>query len=508
MDSILLKSFLPEVFLSLSILTQLIYNSKIINSARMNFPVISGEVYNQTVFILILVFFLLYSIKVEGLFSNFLFINDSGVRCIKLIITFFFISSLYILQKGFIIQQLNFIEIYSVLLLSLLSMFLIVCSLDLITFYLSVEMQALCFYILASLKRDSVFSTEAGLKYFISGSFMSSFFLLGSSFIYGCLGTLNLHDLGLILSYPLSSWSVEFQFLLFFGILCVTSTILFKLVCAPFHFWAPDVYEGSPLLSTVFFSIIPKVSILCFLFKWFSCLNNAFNVDSIALCCGVFSIFLGTFFSLRQKRLKRLLVYSSIAQVGFIVSSCSLNTFGGFSSSLFYICVYMITSLVIWGFFLSFHYNQYQFFSFYNNTVSSLFLTTFSGLYKYNIFWSVCCALSLFSIAGIPPLTGFIAKLFVLFYLIDSSYIFTSVLIILISSVSVFYYIRVIKILFFEPLVKDVSITPSHVVFLSSHDASLYSIIVLNLFLLVFIFFFPTELFLFTEFIILNFLVF
>ena len=235
MDIIILKSFLPEFFLSMAILFQLIYNIKIINIFKYNFPVVDKEVFYQTLFILISLLFIYSNLKIEGFFSNFLFINDESTRVVKIIMILTCLFILNIVLQAFSLQSLNFFEFFIIFLLSLFSLLLLISSSDLIAFYLVIEMQSLCFYILASFKRDSSFSTEAGLKYFISGAFISGIFLFGASLLYGCLGTLNFNALNLLLAFPLNLGN-EFHFLIFIGILCVTTTLLFKIACAPFHF--------------------------------------------------------------------------------------------------------------------------------------------------------------------------------------------------------------------------------------------------------------------------------
>lgn len=504
MDLVLITSFYPEIFLSFSILFQLIFNIRLIHSFKFNAPLIVTEVASQSFFILICVFFVLYRLKIEGVFSNFLFLNDESTKWTKIVLT---ISSFLIFDtivQSFEIQKLNFIEFFSLLLLALLSMFLLISSYDLISFYLTIEMQALCFYVMASFKKNSSFSTEAGLKYFLAGSFISALFLLGCSLIYGCLGTLNLHDLHLILFVPFQTSSYEFNFCILSGIFLVTATLLFKFACAPFHFWAPDVYEGSPLVSTIIFSILPKIAVLVFFIKWICCVDSAFDQYKIILFyTGIFSAIVGTFFSLNQWRLKRLLIYSSVAQVGFIVCAISLNTIGGFLSSFFFLFIYIISSILIWSFMSLLYFNQHN--SSFNNTkVNLIYLTTFIKFFYYNKFWAISILIVFFSIAGIPPLTGFLAKVLIMLELVNSENIFSCILLLVLSSVGVYYYLRIIKISFFEPFNKEKTITPFFVVYNNYSLNRIYTVLTGCLFCLLTIFFFPTELCLFSQYVVLN----
>lgn len=267
MDIIILKSFIPESFLSIAILFQLVFNIKVINNLKYNFPIIDREVFYQTLFIIVSLVFIYSNLKIEGFFSNFLFSNDESTRIVKILILLVCFFTLNTVFQSFSIQGLNFYEFFIIFLLSLFSLLLMISSSDLISFYLIIEMQSLCFYILASFKRDSSFSTEAGLKYFISGAFISGFFLFGCSILYGCLGTLNFNSLSLLFAFPFTNFDSGFSYFLTAGVLCITSTLLFKIACAPFHFWSPDVYEGSPLSSTIIFSIVPKISLFFFFIK-------------------------------------------------------------------------------------------------------------------------------------------------------------------------------------------------------------------------------------------------
>ncbi len=505
MDGIVFKSFIPEIFLSISILLQLVFNAKLINNINFNFPLINKEVLGQFFFFLFCLFFLLLNLKIQGFFPNYLFLNDEGGRVVKLFLLAFCLLSLVIISNGFVLQKLNFFEFFNVFLLSILSLFLLINSYDLISTYLIIEMQALCFYILASFRRNSSFSTEAGLKYFVSGSFISGFFLFGCSLIYGGLGTLNLNNLELLLSFELKD---NFSFLHFFvliGILFVTITLLFKISAAPFHFWSPDVYEGSPLSTTIIFSIIPKLSLFTFFVKWLSSISILFlDIKFVLIAIGICSVFLGTFFAIRQKRLKRLIIYSSIAQVGFLVAILGVQSIDAYAALYFFLIIYMISSVLIWSNVTLFYDSQNLFNIFYKKAASPLFLSGLSNLFKTNKLWSFSFVLIFFSIAGVPPLSGFLSKIFVLFGLIQSNELIGAIFLILISAISVYYYLRIVKIIYFET--KDVRSQNSQfqTVFKISNFDTICLIIAFCLFCLVFFFFYPTNLILCCQYIALN----
>ena len=505
MDITVIKSFFPEVFLSLSLLFQLVFNIRLINNLKYNYPIVDQEVFYQTLFILISMFFLYTNLKIEGYFSNFLFINDDSTRIIKMLVLITCFLTFNIVLQTFKLQKLNFFEYFVIFLISLLSLLLLISASDLISFYLVIEMQALCFYVLASFKRYSSFSAEAGLKYFISGAFISGFFLLGSSLLYFALGTLNFNALTILLSFPFSESNSTLEYITFIGIIFITSTLLFKISCAPFHFWSPDVYDGSPLSSTIIFSIIPKLSLITFFIKWLCCLNiYSSNISFMLLICGISSVFIGTFYALNQKRLKKLIIYSSIAQIGFIAIGLASNTLGGYSAIIFFLIIYLITSILVWGHFSLFYSFQQKINTFFNKTSSPLFISSLTNLFNKNKLWGFSFIIIFFSIGGIPPLTGFLAKILILFEVINSNNIIIASVLIILSSISMFYYIRMIKIMFFEPKGIDKSYEKFQIIFHNSSLDKIYLCVAFLLFLLMVSFFFPTGLLILCEYIILN----
>jgi len=504
MDIVFLKSFIPEFFLSISILSQLIWNIRLVTNLNYNYPIIEKEVFYQTIIIITGVLFLLSQLKIEGYISNFLFTNDESTKTLKIGLLIICIFILGIVQETFSLEKLNFFEFFTIFLIALLSLLLLISSSDLISFYLIIELQSLCFYILASFKRDSSFSTEAGLKYFISGAFISGFFLFGCSILYGCLGTLNLNALSLIFSFSFSNFDYELKAAILLGVIFITITLLFKIACAPFHFWSPDVYEGSPLSATVLFSIIPKVSLIHFLMKWISLISLLASVNIFLLYCGVFSTIIGTFYALSQNRLKKLIIYSSIAQIGFIVVGLSLNTLNGYIAVLFFLCIYIATSILIWSHFSLFYLFQYKTNNFFGKESSTLFLSSLTNLFSANKLWAFSFVIIFFSVGGIPPLTGFLSKIFILSEVVNNSSYLCALCLIIVSSISVFYYIRIVKVMFFEPTKLESYYEQFQTVFYYSALDSIYLIISLLLSFLIITFFIPTTLWLCCQYLVLS----
>ncbi len=503
MDIITLKSFTPEIFFSVAIICQLLYNVRIVNNLKYNFPIVSKEIFFQTLFILVCLMYLYANLKLEGFLTNSLVINDGGTKASKIIVLLLSIASIFFVHESFRFQKINFFEFYVILNLAIFSLLLMISVTDLLLFYLVMEMQALCFYVLAAINRNSTFSVEAGLKYFISGSFISGCYLLGCSFIYGTLGTTNLHDIFLLTAAPISNADLVPAPLFYIGVMLVTFTFLFKVACAPFHFWAPDVYDGAPIGSTLIFSVLPKFPVFFFFIKWISSLNSHFvDIYYLLLISGVFSTVVGTFFAFNQTRLKRLVIYSSIAQTGFLVAGLSLNTLFSITSVYFFLLVYLITSILIWGFLIIFYSSNSKIASF-QRKENSFYLTSLTNFHKINSFWAFSIVVILFSIAGIPPFGGFLTKMLILDALVSSDKIVLSsaIVLIIISAISVYYYIRLIKIIFFEPNETDFNASKSRgqnkingfkVLFYNNDLDNMYFIFTILLVLLILFFFSPS----------------
>jgi len=343
-------------------------------------------------------------------------------------------------------------------------------SYDLFIIYLALELQNLCFYVLASIKRYSSFSTEAGLKYFLLGAFSSSLFLFGVSIIYGIFGTLNLFDIAFIIEF----YEV-YSSLLFISVFFLLSGLIFKLGGAPFHWWIPDVYSGSPTVVTMFFSLMPKLVYVFIFFKLFF-LFFIFDynfINFLFIIVGLSSLIVGIVNAMYQYRLKRFLAYSAIANVGYLFLSFSLSSFFGFFSSIFFIISYMVTVCLIFMFLLS--YRKHEFFEF----VDSFEL---SFLSNYNIFISIFVALIFLSFAGVPPLIGFFGKFFIfLSFIVEHNFIILFIAL-LFSVISGFYYIRIIRFIFFNSVNENI--------FIFNISSVVVPFVLLSLLNLVFLFFF------------------
>lgn len=445
----LITTFLPEIALTAMTLIQILINVYQINKKENNFPIISEQAIYQT--FLILVITLILQISNENITQQSLLCMDVGCQTIKVVLLFFSLPLTLIIGRAFVIQNACFVEFFSIFLFSIVGSLLLISASDFLVAYLALEMQALSFYVLACFNRTSSFSTDAGLKYFILGSFVSGIFLMGCLFIYGTLGTLNLSQITVLLSIPLKTYSWELNEVLSSGVLLVTISLLFKLAVVPFHFWAPDVYEGAPTYSTIAISILPKIATMYFFLKVLNMIGPhcSFILDFL-IGCGCASIVVGACLAILQNRAKRFFVYSSIAQTGFFVIALGIGTYTSFHSLFVFLIIYTGSTILIWGFFVDILANQKRLSQFKLKTSKPVYLSTISNYFLKNKIASLILIGVLFSIGGMPPSGGFLAKIRVLECLVDSEFLGIAIFVIFVSSLSFFYYLRFVKIIFFE----------------------------------------------------------
>jgi len=261
----------------------------------------------------------------------------------------------------------------------------------------------------------------------------------------------------------------------------------------PFHFWSPDVYEGSPFSSTIIFSILPKIAVVYIFLKWTAIIKiyNYALID-VLFICGISSVLLGAFFSLRQKKFKRLIIFSSIAQTGFIACGLAASSvfYSGLISTFFFLIIYIITSLLVWSNLTILSDFKTKINTFKGHYFSPLYLKNLSSLFSLNKIWAFSILLIFFSLAGIPPLAGFYAKMLIIASLVEINALHGAVLLLIASTFSIFYYLKLIKLTFFENTVSQAA-DFSQVIFKTYLLEYICLTISFLLFCLFFIFFFP-----------------
>jgi NADH-quinone oxidoreductase subunit N len=340
----------------------------------------------------------------------------------------------FLLSISLLIEDLRYTYEYLILILtSILGMMLLVKSNDLIRMYLAIELQSMGMYILASYSRTK-FRTEAGLKYYVMGGFASCIQLLGIRLVYGLLGTTNYTDILNLLTRNTSRSEGIIR-----GLILILSGLVFKLGAVPFHMWLPDVYHGSPLLSTSFFAILPKLSLFIRIFRIINGLTDLNGISDRLRLLVILSIIVGTIQALHQKNLKRLLAYSGISHVGFILIGASLNMW---NASIFYLMVYMLMSVrmfrIIRELKRSGHKDYYK-------------LSSLLEMNQKQPVLRLCLSIILFSMAGIPPLRGFFSKYYLLERALYRNNIMLGLVGILGSMIATVYYIQIIQLLYFYP---------------------------------------------------------
>ena len=424
-----LNLILPEIFTSLSIMLFLIIGVFKKNSFSL--------IYNLTTISLIILLASVYNLTTvsETLLFNKSYIIDNLSNFMKIIMIVSGIFVMLISSKYLQISKLNKIE-YPVLILSaILGMMVMISSNDLIVFYMGLELQSLALYVLASFNRDNLLSTESGLKYFILSALSSGLLLYGCSLVYGFSETTNFNEI------LINSNNVEYG--LTFGIVFILVGLAFKISAVPFHMWAPDVYQGSPTSVTIFFAILPKIAALTVFirFLYVPFVNMIDQWQIIIIFISIASMTFGAVAAIGQTNLKRLVAYSSIGHMGYALAGLSTGTNDGIQSSITYISIYLVMNLALFSciFMLRIKETYYE-------KIEDL-----SGLSKNHPMLSFALMAALFSLAGIPPLAGFFAKFYIFVAVIEQSMYLLAVVGLLSTVIAAFYYLRIIKIIYFDP---------------------------------------------------------
>mgnify|MGYP005728194841 FL=1 len=419
----------PEIFLSLSIMCLLIVgvfkknSSKLIQNISLIILLITSVItLNETLGIQETLLF--NSSVVIDYLSSFMKIVTLLAAFLVLVISSNYLKTLKIFK----------IEYPILILSSVLGMMIMISSNDLIVFYMGLELQSLALYVLATFNRDQLKSSEAGLKYFVLSALSSGLLLYGCSLIYGFTGSTNFN----IIANQLNSN----EYAITFGIVFILVGLAFKISAVPFHMWAPDVYEGSPTSVTLFFTMVPKIAALTVFirFLYVPFLNLIDQWQMILIFLSIASMLFGAIAAIGQTNLKRLIAYSSIGHVGYTLAGVATGSNDGIQSSVIYISIYIIMNLGLFSCLLMMKRNNKYF-----EDIEDL-----SGLSKNHPLMSLSLLVILFSLAGIPPLAGFFAKFYIFKSVLEQSMYFLAIVGLLSTVVAAFYYLRIIKIMYFD----------------------------------------------------------
>ncbi len=336
-------------------------------------------------------------------------------------------------------------ELYSLTLFALLGQMVMISAGSLLTVYLGLELMSFALYALVAVRRDHLQSSEAAMKYFVLGSMASGVLLYGMSMVYGATGTLDLTQIAEIIG----SGQAE-RLPLVFGVVFIVTGLGFKLATAPFHMWAPDVYQGAPTSVTLIIAAAPKLAALAITLRLLidGLHGLAFDWQPMLLVLAVLSLAIGNLTAIVQTNFKRMLAYSTISHMGFVLLGLLSGVIDGethaaglaYGSSLFYMVIYVLTTLVTFGMIMLLSHRGFE-----CENIADL-----KGLNRRSPLMAAMLMLSMFSLAGIPPLAGFYAKLAVLQAVIGAGHIWLAVFAVVMSLIGAFYYLRVVKVAYFD----------------------------------------------------------
>jgi len=418
----------PEIFISLTVMFLLILGVFIKNSSNL--------IHNLSMIFLFITGILILNNPLETNITLFngSYIIDNLSSYMKALTILGGVVVLSISKKYLKISNIFLIEYPILILSSILGMMVMISSNDLIVFYVGLELQSLALYVLASFNRDQLKSSESGLKYFVLSALSSGLLLYGCSLIYGFSGSTNFN----IVAQTINST----HYGLTFGIVFILVGLAFKISAVPFHMWAPDVYEGSPTSVTLFFAIVPKIAALTVFirFLYIPFINMIDQWQTIIVFLSITSMIFGAVAAIGQKNLKRLIAYSSIGHIGYTLAGLAVGTNEGIQSSIVYISIYIVMNLGLFSCLLMMKRNNQYF-----ETIEDL-----SGLSKNHPVLSLSLLIILFSLAGIPPLAGFFAKFYIFKAVIEQSMFFLAIVGLLSTVIAAFYYLRIIKVIYFD----------------------------------------------------------
>ncbi len=364
------------------------------------------------------------------------FVVDGFARFMKILTligsTGAIILSLHVMR----VERMNRFEYPILILLATLGMLMMISANDMISLYMGLELQSLALYVVAALNRDSVRSSEAGLKYFVLGALSSGMLLYGASLVYGFTGTTSFPQIAAAINHG------ETGLGLVFGLVFIISGLAFKISAVPFHMWTPDVYEGAPTPVTAFFAAAPKVAAMAMFIRVVvgAFPNITADWQQIIVFISIASMVLGAFAAIGQTNIKRLMAYSSIGHMGFALVGLAAGTEDGVRGVIVYLAIYLVMTLGTFACILAMRGR--------NGAVENI--SDLAGLARNNPMMAFLLAMLMFSLAGIPPLAGFFAKFYVFLAAIEAGLYVLAVIGVLASVVGAYYYVRIVKIMYFD----------------------------------------------------------
>ncbi len=381
-----------------------------------------------------------------------MFVDDAMADTLKLF-TYVTVSMVLVYSRSYIAVRGMFNgEFFSLILFATLGMMVMISASHFLTLYLGLELLSLSLYAMVALRRDSVAATEAAMKYFVLGALASGFLLYGMSMVYGATGVLNITQVAEVIQKVIQGGIIDDYAILVVGLVFIVAGISFKLSAAPFHMWAPDVYQGAPTAVVLFIGSAPKLAAFGFVMRLLveGMGSMAADWQGMLIILAVMSMIIGNLAAIAQTNIKRMLAYSTISHMGFMLLGIVSADDNGYSSSMFYIVVYVLMTLGIFGMIMLLSREGFE----------AEKIDDFKGLNRRNPWYAFITLLLMFSLAGIPPMVGFYAKLSVLQAVLNAGYVWLAVVAVLFSLVGAFYYLRIIKLMYFDEPESDASILP------------------------------------------------
>ena len=377
------------------------------------------------------------------------FVLDTMGSTFKVFIMGFAIIALVYTRHYLKAHELLRNEYFILALMSILGMMVMVSGHSLLTLYMGLEIMSLSLYALIASARDRSVAIEAALKYFVLGAIASGLLLYGMSMIYGITGSL---DIAQISNFARASTLASQQTLILnFGLVFLVIGVAFKLGAVPFHMWVPDVYQGSPTSVTMFLSTVPKIAAIALLIRLLiDGLGDLQHYWSdLLMIIAVLSIALGSLVALMQSNIKRMLAYSTISHIGFVLLGFVTGVVEGYGAAVFYVLVYILMSLAAFGSIIVLNKNGFE----------ADQISDYQGLSKHSPWFALIILVVMLSMAGVPPFIGFYSKLFILQQVIAEGYVILAVIAVVFAVISAYYYLKIIKAMYFDDADKEITVS-------------------------------------------------
>lgn len=390
-----------------------------------------------------------FGTSVPGVVYTFsgMFVDDAMADILKMLV-YITVATVLVYSRAYIsVRGMLNGEFFSLALFATLGMMVMISASHFLTLYLGLELLSLSLYAMVALRRESAAATEAAIKFFVLGALASGFLLYGMSMIYGATGSLNIARVTEVIQGGVSNHAV-----LVVGLVFIVAGISFKLSAAPFHMWAPDVYQGAPTAVVLFIGAAPKLAAFGFVMRLLVEGMGAMVADwqGMLVILAVMSMMIGNLAAIAQTNIKRMLAYSTISHMGFMLLGFIAADENGYSASMFYVVVYILMTLGTFGMIMLLSREGFE----------ADKLDDFKGLNRRNPWYAFITLLLMFSMAGVPPTVGIYAKLSVLQAVLSAGYIWLAVVAVLFSLIGAFYYLRIVKLMYFDEPETDAPILP------------------------------------------------